>query len=304
MAGTSSFTFDYTTNTLSLPNTNSSIVLGEEVVEPANVPNGQLRLYASDVADRTMLEWKTTGSADTYIQAALAHKNIGWWKPASGQVTLPATIGFQTPVAGGTATRALMAATNQFTRTNRLSYVSAATSGSICGIYQPSASYSLGSGSMGGFYLSTRFGGADANAKTKQFAGLFSTVTVPAGLEPSTFTNAIGVGAGTADSNLSLYYGGSAAQTPIALGANFPAKTNATDMYEVSLYSASDLTNSVGWKVLNLRTGIATGSTITAATAGTQLPLPSTMLGFRCYRWTTGSIAQIDIANIYVETDF
>ena len=185
---------------------------------------------------------------------------------------------------------------------------------------------------------------------------------------PATFTNCIGIGCATGDTNYSIYYGGSAAQTPIALGVGFPAKTASTDLIELVLFAASNVNNAVGWRATNLnkyssftaaisgtaltssavtRGTISIGQTITgpgiaastkitagsgtawtvsisqtvsatpvngvtietgiltAATAGTQLPLLSTFLAHRAYRSNnaTASAVLIDIVSVYIEVD-
>jgi hypothetical protein len=54
--------------------------------------------------------------------------------------------------------------------------------------------------------------------------------------DPSTFTSWFGVYANAADTNLKIIgHDGSSASTPVDLGANFPAKTSASDWYVLVL---------------------------------------------------------------------
>lgn len=135
------------------------------------------------------------------------------------------------------------------------------------------------------------------------FYGLSSSVSSATNVEPSTLVNSIGVGHGAADRYLSLYYGGSAAQTPISLGSSFPLDPN--NYYELTLYNASTSTNSVSYIVTNLVTKVTATGTLKAATAGTQLPSSTTLLGMQMWRTNnlTAVTTAFDIMSLYVDSD-
>jgi len=191
----------------------------------------------------------------------------------------------------------------------RLGYVSSATAGNLAGPYLAVAQVTIGDGSgNGGFYKLCRFGCSDAAtvAGARQFVGVSSTTAAPTNVEPSTLTNCIGVGHGAADTNLKIFYGGSAAQTPIDLGSSFPINTVNTDAYELALFSPPGADNSVYYEVTRINTGdIATG-VITGDTSGVALPAPLTLLGYG-YHWrcnlATGVAVGLDIMSDYIETD-
>ena len=136
------------------------------------------------------------------------------------------------------------------------------------------------------------------------FMGMGVGTLVPTNIEPSTLVNVIGIGCGAADTTLSLYYGGSAAQTPIALGANFPANTMNVDMYELALFAAPNSTT-VQYEVTRLNTGHVVKGTLSGA-AGTVLPAATTLLGPWGYRTNnaTALACAIDVASAYIETDY
>jgi hypothetical protein len=163
-------------------------------------------------------------------------------------------------------------------------------------------------GNQGGFFISMRWGISDAVtpvAGYRTFVGIRNTSTAATNVEPSTIPNCIGMGHGETNSNMFLYYGGSAAQTPIDLGANFPALTTNTDLYELMLYSPPS-ESVVYWEVNRLNTG-HTASGVLNGTVGTQLPALTTMLtpinAFRCNNAAAVAVG-IDFVHLYFETDF
>jgi hypothetical protein len=264
--------------------------------------------YSKNIGGRMMAKIKGPSGLDTPLQPIIGQNKIAWWNPPGNTATVPGVIGMNAPTAQGTATLRAVATTRLFTRMKRLGYVSAATAGSLCGHYETVAQYTLGNGSgLGGFYFIIRFGISDAaiQANARQFVGLTSAVAAPTDVEPSTLTNCIGVGLGTADTNLKIFYGGSAAQTPINLGANFPDTVTNTDMYELVLFAPTNANNVVHYRVTRLNTGNEASGTLTAATAGTQLPAATTLLAYRVWRATQAAAAAgIDICSVYVETDY
>jgi hypothetical protein len=135
------------------------------------------------------------------------------------------------------------------------------------------------------------------------FYGLSSSTSSATNVEPSTLINSIGVGHGASDRYLSLYYGGSAAQTPISLGSSFPVDPN--NYYELTLYNASTSTNSISYIVTNLVTKVTAIGTLKAATVGTQLPNQNTLLGMQMWRSNnlTAVTIAFDIMSLYVDTD-
>ena len=301
------FTYDSTTNTLSLIGTDPGMILNGITTEPSAPATGTLEIYAKSIAGRMLPKWIGPSGFDTPFQAALSQNKVAWWNPPGNATTVPGVLGIAAPTSLGTATARNVAATNAFTRSKRLGYNSAATAGQAGGHYLGTAQYTTGAGSgLGGFYYVCRFGSADTLASAISFVGLSSSTAAPTvTASPATFTNAIGVGAATGDTNLSIYYGGSAAQTPIALGASFPKSTNSTDLYELVLYCGSNTATSVGYRVTNIVSGVQVSGTLTAAVAGTQLPASTTFLAHRAYRSNnaTATAVLIDIVSVYIETD-
>lgn len=307
--GDADFIWNKTTNTLGLNGTDAEITMNAITNEPPTPAAGKINIYAKSIAGRMLPKWVGPAGIDSAMQAFIATNKVAWWNPAGNATTVPGVVGFTAFTAVGTATARNVATTNMFTRTRRLGYVSASTAGSLTSQRVAVAQYTLGTGTgLGGFTYIIRFGISDAAAATapRTFVGMSSATGAPTNVEPSTLTNSIGIGHGAADTNMKLYYGGSAAQTPIDLGVNFPANTRNVDMYELMLFASPSSNNTIGYRVLRLNTGHIAEGTLTAATPGTQLPASTTLLAHRSWRSNnaTAIAVALDIASVYIETDY
>lgn len=231
----------------------------------------------------------------------------GYWASTGNGAGATSLAGYTAPTVVGTATARNVAATSFYARLRRLGLVSAATAGALVESRVAVAQVTIGAGAgQGGFKKIVRFGCGDAAtvAGARQFVGVSSSVAAATNVEPSTLTNSIGVGHGAADTNLKIYFGGSTAQAPVDLGVNFPANTLSVDAYELVLF-ASPLLASVDYRVTRLNTGAVASGTLTAATAGTQLPLNTTLLSYhKAWRSNnaTALAVGLDIISDYIET--
>lgn len=199
-----------------------------------------------------------------------------------------------------------IAATSYLTRLARAAYESYATTSSFAEQYFSNSAITIGNGlGVGGFFYNHVFciGDAALQAAATMFVGLNSATTKSTNNNPAAYTNCIGVGCDTTSSNLKLYYGGSTAQAAIDLGASFPSRTRVTDVYQVMI-CASPKTSSVTVEVVRLNTGARFTRTLTAATAGVQLPASTTLL--RPHAWrstnTSSSAVTLELGTISLET--
>lgn len=271
---------------------------------------GNVVIFGKAVAGGGLAAYVGPSGLASALQPFLARNKVGFWCPPGNATSVPGVLGFTAFTATGTATARNVATTRMFTRMRRLGYASAATAGSLTGGRVAVAQITLGTDasgmSVGGFRKIIRFGCSDAATVSgaRQFVGISSSTAAPTNVEPSTLTNVIGVGHGAANTNLFLYSGGSAAQTPIDLGANFPANTLSVDVYELALFCAPGST-SVGWEVTRLNTGHMASGTLTG-TVGTQLPAVTTLLTYS-QNWRTNNATALavglDIFSDYIETD-
>lgn len=278
--------------------------------DPSSAPSsGDLTLYAKAIAGRMMLKMIDPAGMESAYQPFLARNKVGYWAPPGNATTLPEVFGYTAPTTVGTATAAIVATTNLFTRMRRLSFVSAATAGALASYRVNQAQIQLGDGNgNGGFYKILRFGCSDPATVSgaRQFCGIGSSTSAPTNVEPSTLTNSIGIGHGASDSNMMFYYGGSTAQTPISLGANFPINTLSVDAYELALFSPSNEFCTVYYEVTRLNTGNVVTGVVTGNGAGVTLPSPYTLLTYSWNYRTNNATAlsvSLDFMSDYIETD-
>lgn len=275
------------------------------VAMPATPGADEIGLFARRIASRMLPAYNGPSGLDSALQPLMARNKIGYWNPPGNATTVPGVFGLAAMSGTGTATARNVATTNLFTRMKRLGYVSANSAGSLAGIRQSVAQFTTGDGAgLGGFHIVVRFGVSAFTSDMRMFVGPRVTTAAPANIEPSTIVTGIGVGCGAADSNLHIYHGGSAAQTPIDLGSNFPAKTANTDMYELALFAPPNQAGVVHYEVTRLNTGDVAAGTLSGGT--TVLPGATTLLSainsYVTNNGTTTAVA-IDYASFYIETD-
>jgi hypothetical protein len=279
---------------------------------PTSPATDFISLFGRKIANRMMTAQVGPQGLDTALQPLLARNKVGFWCPPGNSTTVPGVLGYTAhSLNTATATSRTVATTNVFSRMRRLGYVgSVATAGTVTSarvaVGQITTGITIGAVTAGGFFKVIRFGASDAATVSgaRSFYGIGST-SAPTNVEPSTLLNSIGVGNGTADTNLSIFWGGSTAQTPIALGANFPANTLSVDVYELALFSAPGNNTSVGYQVTRLNTG-DTASGVLTGTAGTAIPSNTTLLSYST-NWRSNNATALacafDIFGDYIETD-
>lgn len=281
--------------------------------EPTAPAANNMIFYAKNIGGRLLPKIVGPSGFDTALQPFVGTNRYAYWNPAPGISTAPGT---NTGVEGmawttnGTLTARTTATTNMFTRMKRLGFTTASGTNNIaCGGFTANANYTIGTAdtiALGGFYFVCRFGDQDTTSAVRFFCGFSSSTTSNIAGEPSTFTNAVGIGYGTADTNYKIFYGGSGAQTPIDLGASFPCKLANTTPMELILYSPPNSSNTVYYRVTVLSTGNTSSGTLTAATIGTQLPANTTLLGPRITKNNvgTGAATGFDVMSMYIESDY
>lgn len=268
-------------------------------------------IFGSKLAKRAFPAFVGPTGIVSLIQPLLANTKIGYWDPSGAVASVPGVFGYPAPVVTGfTATARTPTTTNIFGRSRRLGYVTSTTIGAVGQFRVNSKQITLGGGGLptvGGFLKVVRFGISDPAlvSDARMFMGI-SNNTIPTNVEPSTLLNHIGIGHGAADTTFHIYYGGSTAQTPINLGSNFPCNAPLVDVYELALFAPPNTPNTIHYQVTRLNTGhIATG-TLTATTAGVELPDSTTLLTHQSgYRTNNSSPLEVglDIISDYIETE-
>lgn len=277
-------------------------------------PTTGVSMFAKQLASRVFPAFVGPSGLDVVTQPGMWRQKIAVWNPPGNATTVPAVFGIAAPTAVGTATTRNVAATNIFTRTKRLGYVSAATAGALTGHYNTVAQFTTGTGAgLGGFFYSCRFGFTDATtvAGVRSFVGMSSSTAAFTNVEPSTITNCIGVAQlSTSSTQLYIVYGGSAAQTAIPLGTNFPpviaaGVTNGI-AYDFTVFCPPNSNGVVHYRLERIGTGLFVEGSIVPGTPGTQTPSNSTLLAHRAWRTNNATAAAvgIDIIGFYIETDY
>lgn len=271
--------------------------------DPTPPAAGTVRLFRRSVAGRQMPAFVGPAGLDTALQPFFARNKIGRYSPA-GNGTVVSTDALPSPSSAGTSTGRFWTATNLFTRSRRVGYVSAATAASLAVLRSAEGQFTTGNGAnLGGFHLVMRFGLAALTADMRFFAGMRPAVA-PTNVEPSTLNQCIGIGRGAADTNLRLFFGGSTAQAPIDLGPNFPANTANVDLYELALFAAPGQVGTINWQVTRLNTGdVAQGQVVGDATVVPSTVTPLAPVLFVTNNATASAVA-FDLVSIYLETDF
>lgn len=277
---------------------------------PTTPPTDTLKVFDRKIANRNILAQVDPTSAITSLQPLLARNKIGYWNPAGNATTVPGVFGITAFTASGTATARNVATTSLATRMRRIGYPSAAGAGSFAGAYINVLQFSCGSGSTNdgtGFFLVERWVESDPAtvAGRRAFSGLTSSTTAPTNVQPSTLTNAIGVGQLSTDATQWYWIqGGSTAQTAVAIGASVGAPGgNSTTAWELAIYCPSTVANTYYLQLTNITTGAVANTTMTGTAV--QVPQSSTLLAWR--HWATNNTTAlsvgIDICSLYIETD-
>ena len=281
---------------------------------PVTPPADNVKMFGRKLAQRMLPASVGPAGLDAVLQPATWRQKIGIWTPPGNATTVPGVVGTTAWTAVGTVTARTVATTNLLTRMRRLGYVSAATTGSLTSIRTGVAQYTTGTGAgLGGFFSSFRFAITDVAAVSgaRFFVGYRSATGVPTNVDPATQTNQFGVAQISTDATqLYFVYGGSAAQTAIALGTGFPPMAGVGIAngiaYDLTLFCPPSGNGVVHYELFRLDTNTSIAGTITPGTPGTQTPANTTLLSpvmWRCNNATALAVG-MDLCNYYIETDY
>lgn len=280
---------------------------------PSVPPADNLTVFAREIANRAMLSQIGPSGLDTALQPMLGRNKVARYNPIGNSTTTPILDGVSFTTYTGTATARNVATTNALTRMKRIGIVSSGTAGSLSHTRMGSgttgvAQFTTGDAAtyaLGGFFYIARFGISDAATVSgaRMFVGIQSSTAAPTNVEPSTLVNCVGMAQLSTDATqLYLVYGGSAAQTAIALGStNFPISSSTP--YELALFSPASVSGTIYYQVTNLANGSTLNGTLSGGT--TVVPASTTLLCPHFWRTNngTGSAVGIDICSLYLETD-
>ena len=294
---------------------------------PTTADTGFGRLNVRTVGGRKMFGQVDETGQHTVFQPHWGRNNVMMWDVVMTGGTLSAAltgigIGVGFMATSGTATQTFNtpASTNYKSRLQYISVKSPAATASVgvsirttsAGTGTDVAPFFLGAGSAaggGGFHIVYRFGVSDTLTTPTTFLGLRATSAAnPSGTANwNTLTNVIGLTSLSTDATQwYIAYGGSTAQTAIALGTALGAPTLTTGVWEFSLFAPENSNNTVYYQLIRLdTTGITPATGTLTGTAGTVLPANSQALNPIAFRGnsTASIVASLDLMCAYFETD-
>jgi hypothetical protein len=253
-------------------------------------------LFGQDTAGETTLNYMWSDIKVRTIQQDISQYNHIYWNAIPNGSTLT-SIGLATMTNTGTATAANIATTNKYTYTPRLDMlVTTAATTAVAGYRAPVALVTIGgpAAGVGGFECKIVGGPATgvATATSRYFMGMVAGVTAPTDVEPSTVQNIFGVGYDAADTNLQLMHKlASGAVTKVDLGASFPVPTtDRSRIYQLEIHAAAGTTQSIGYKLTEIISGVTTTGIVT-----TNIPATTTLLAPRIWSSVGGTSSVIGI---------
>lgn len=158
-------------------------------------------------------------------------------------------------------------------------------------------------GDGNGFDCYLRFGVAQVSPTTRWFVGFKAGGAALVGTTPiADWTNIFGIGAESADANISLIHNDAAGTATMTdLGASFPAKVVQTHFYELRLRNAPGAGQVIDWTLKRVNDGVTTSGQITT-------DLPGVTVGMCWQAWvstgSTAAISALDFALAYVEHEY
>jgi hypothetical protein len=204
----------------------------------------------------TVYELTTLADVNYVTSAAGAIGNIKnslmLWKPAGNSTTITAT-GAQALTITGTATASNVDPSNNYTKSRCLeALVTVASPTAVAGFRAPTNQVFL----RDGFTFSCRFGIATgaSNTTNRMFVGLTDSIAAPTDVNPTTLTNAIGVGFSELESVFSFYNPNGFGVSATAINRPF---TNRSETYEVVIkYDPLNVGNELTCGLTELSTGV------------------------------------------------
>ncbi len=270
---------------------------------PATPAADHVGVFGRRIAGRMFPAFIGPSGLDSAVQPFLARNRTALWQ-ANGNGTTTTVWGLPM-AAAGTGQSRNVATTNFFSRMRRVAYTTGTTAGTVVGIRHSAAQVTTGNGAgLGGFMMVIRFGVETMTANGRSFVGAVSNTAAPANVNPASLLNCIGMARIDGQNTWHIVSGGSTAQPPIDLGANFPADSNGVDVYELALFAPPGEAGKVHWLVTRLNTSDVASGTLQGGAA--VLPAATVLLA-AVNAWisnnTNAAANVITFSSVYLETD-
>lgn len=267
--------------------------------EPVAPNNGELKVYAKNIAGRMLPKWMGPDGFDTPFQSGLFFNRVSLLQAGGGTtidvigctITNVGTVSHPTPVV-----------TNIRTIQNRFTITSAVTAAAMASTRPIVLECVRGNAAdIGGFFMLSRFGLTTLQAGMRGFFGLVSTIAAPSNIDPTTDTTLakIGIGINANTGNLKLINNAAGTvPTVLDLGASFTV--DVTNMYEIILFCKPNDTK-VEYRITNMNSKVETKGSIT-----TNLPLNTSFLARTAWLTNNATLAAVafDCSRFGLETDY
>lgn len=273
---------------------------------PGAPPAGLVRLGETALAGCDWPSWRSAQTPERFVNPLLSRTRWGAWV-SSWNTSIPIGLNVSTNISqlNVAAVGSNFANTSYASRQPYINHATGTTAGTLAYTFNSNnASRQIGisaGGGVGGFLAVFRFFyGTGANTVTafRSFVGLSFSNVAPTNVDQSTLLNIIGIGKPAGSNNLSIFYGGTTAQMPIDLGADFPANTVNNDLYEFILFSDPNDVTKLNYQVNRWSgSGISIFRTVTGTigntTPGTTLPTSGTAMG--PHIWVTNNTTAANV---------
>jgi hypothetical protein len=271
-----------------------------ESATPTLPTTGIAKVYVKEIGGRATFSTIDDFGEINHLQSSLSFNKLSAILP--GATNTPTVIG-RTMTNLTTVSHPAPATTNFKSSTNRITFTSAATAGSVTGSRVAVNECLRGNANkIGGFYIVNRISLTTLQAGQRGFFGLSTLAsTAPTNIDPLTSTTAgvIGIGFNSNTGNWQLITNtAGVAPTVLDLGANFPI--NITDVVELVIYTPANKAN-VFYRVKNLNTDLETIGTLS-----TNLPLNTSAMGRTGWMTNNATAASVafDILVMSCETQY
>ncbi len=294
--GSADFTFDDSTNTVTLPGADTRIDIANVTNVPSAASAGTLRLYSAPLVGRSLPAWVDSKFEETYAQPAFFDGRYRFlWAPVSN--------GFMGDTTLASGTTALAAPGSPWTGVHsfplRANYSNVVTTlNQAVGIGGSNFTYyrSNTAGSQGGFLHFSMWGYDTWTNGGRHFNGYTTNSSTVITADPSSQNDTVGFAVDAADNGAISFLTRGTSATKASTGLTISSGKG----YKSWFYAPHNDTN-IYWKIIDLATG-----TVATGTATANLPTVDTrlVLAMRTSNaaLTAATSVRLGIAGIYGES--
>lgn len=276
------------------------------IATPSVPASGGAKLFGKDLANSPWPHFLAPdGVVPWPVQPYIGDGRFYAWLPIVGGTTA-SLIGWPAQSVNGTSTTAAIGGGSRRTNAQRMEFLIGSASPSACAHFRiAQAGFGVnGSSSWEGGFRGLMHGAPATgctNSSHRFFMGLGDSLSM-SDVDPSTQTQVVGIGYGSADANLQFMHNdASGACTKIDLGASFAKPTTDRSVwYRLRLYAPPGTARVLYYEVTNLETGAVAVGAVT-----TNLPPATSYITPKAYGSVGGvsSVVGITMGNIVFITE-